>query len=544
MNLKLKNWTAPLFYSVLAFTLSTFLLRFNDYITDDSVSYIRMGLNFFKGEGIRINAGEPYPFYPAYPPFYPIMIGLVNLFLKNPEFSGQFISMVAFSLTIIPLFFLSEAVYSRTAAHWVSLLFSTHGFLLIYSNLILTEPLFTFLLLNELFLMHETLQDKIGNPALGLLLGAVSGFAYLTRPEGLLFYAAGTLVTFFLSSKPFTFKVPFHLFSLFAFLALMFPYHHFLHKNIKSLSSMQFSAGIAPELIRRQLDLSNPGRYLEVKKIDWGISSDKKRFRIEELAEKFDFLATLRADHFALLRSIFPTLMWRLLELNRYLFCGLGFFFIGASFFGVPWNGPRKKSELLLLSFLLPFFCHLIIFFVSRRLLFTFPLFLLWMGQGIECFRLWTRNTFRLNPRKSVTAVSVIFLFFGFSSAWYLHKNLSQPDFPREHKEMGLWMKEHIPRIREKKVASGRPFIGYYSEAKFIDLPYVEHFEDLLAFLQYQKTGFFVVGEDLDRPLWDAYQFLLDEKEPPPPGIVRKYVQEGRKKLILYEILHPWVAPR
>lgn len=534
MSPRLKVWIPPLFYSVLAFGLSASLLQFNFHVVDDSVGYIRMGLNFFKGRGVHINAGEPYPFYPRYPPLYPLLIGLINLLLRNPEFSGQLISIFSFSATVIPIFFLSQSVYSRNAAHWASILYITHGFLLIYSNLILTESLFTFLLMTELLLMVQVSQDKVEKAWFGLLLGSVGGMLYLTRPEGLLFFGMGTLAIFFLSSKSFFFKIRFHLLSLAAFLAFLVTSNNLLYQKSPH---WQPPSGVSLEMIRRQLDLSHPGNYLEVKKIDWGIANDKKRFKIEEMAEKFNFFEALRAHRFALLRSVFPTLIWRLLEINRYLYAGLGFFFIGAAFLSVPWDASRKRAEFLLLSFFLPvFLCHLIIVFVSRHFFSILPIFLLWIGQGIEIFRQWVIKTFGSGHKASLAVASGLCFFLALPSGWYLHKNLSRPDLLLEHQELGLWMKENIPHIENVKVASGRPFVGYYSGAKFHDLPYVEKFEDLLTFLNHQKTKFFVVGEDLDEPLLGAYRFLLDEDKPLPLGVVRRYILKGRYKLILYEI--------
>ena len=292
-------------------------------------------------------------------------------------------------------------------------------------------------------------------------------------------------------------------------------------------------------MIKRQLDVAHPDNYLEVKKIYSELASDKKRFRMDELVDEFRLLDYFTKDDFALLRSLPATFMHRWLGLNRFFFGGLGLLFFGASFLGTPWNKKRLKAEALLFMFLLPFLTYLVTLFYSRRYLPIFPVFLLWMGNGVEVFRLWLLKTFSLNRKTSAAWVLVLLLFLGIPSVWYIRQGIRNVSFPTEDKTLGFWMKANIPNVTEEKVASQTHYASFYAGARILWLPYVEKFEDLYIFMAHQHAKYFIVSEDFDHPVLDAYQFLLDESKAPPKGILRRFSVKGKKKMILYEIQNP-----
>ena len=317
-------------------------------------------------------------------------------------------------------------------------------------------------------------------------------------------------------------KLRFSILSSVVFLLFFAPYVGFV---TRAAGHLQFNGQARENIIYRQLDVSHPGHYAEVKKIYEGLSSDKKRRKMEELVENFSLLHYLKADRFALLRSGLSTLLPHFLGFSNYFYAGLGFFFVGASFLNVPWNRSRKKSELLLILFLLPFLTYQFLLFYTRRYLILFPIFLIWMGNGVSVLQ-----------KKSKYTAWVVFIFLLLPSIWYLHRSVQNTRFPWEHKELGLWMRKNIPQIKEEGVAAQGTFVNYYSGARILRLPYVEKFEDLLIYMAHQKAKYFVVSEDLEGPTKDSYRFLLDETKPPPAGVVRKQVLKGKTKMILYEI--------
>ena len=256
---------------------------------------------------------------------------------------------------------------------------------------------------------------------------------------------------------------------------------------------------------------------------------------MNELVEEFNLIDYLSRNRFALVRSAFSSFTWRVLELNQYFFGGLGFFLIGASFFGVPWNPTRLKSELLLLLFLATFLPKLLGQFLPRYFFHYFPILLLWMGNGIEVLRNWARATFNLNIKTSTRLALGTCLFFALPSAWYLQRLLINPSLPFEYKELGIWIKKNIPQIEKEAIASRQPAVSFYSGAKILKLPYVDQIEDLLTFMAHQHARYFVVAENLDLPHRNIYQLLLDETAPLPRGVSRIYTVRGEKTATLFE---------
>ncbi len=518
-----------LLYCLLAFICSLALLPFVYFIGDDGAYYARVAASLFAGGGISANPGQPYLIHP---PFFPFLIGLVNLPVKNLELSGHLVALLAFTLTVVPLFFLAREIYSPRIAHWTSILYATNGFLLIHSNDVMTESLFVLLMVSLIYVIHQTVQGKYKRGWSEILTGALTGMAYLTRPEGALLFIVSILAVFSLSSASFVFKIRFLLLSLPVFLIFFLPYAHFLHRNS---GQFQLSRGVTEIFIKRQLEISPSYQLLEARKIHQGLTSDKTRFKIDELAEKFNLIDYLSKDSFALIRSAPGSLIWRVLELNRYLFGGLGFFLIGASWLGAPWSPQRTKSELLLFLFLSTFLFKLLGQFLPRYFFHYFPILLLWMGNGIDVFKNWVRESFELSLKTSTRAALGICLFLALLSFFYVKRVAGGSYLPVEYKELGLWMKKHIPQTDRETVASRQPAVSFYSGAGILKLPYVDKFEDLLTFMAHQNARYFAVADDMDLPHRFTYQPLLDETKPLPRGIARVHTIKGKRTVALFE---------
>lgn len=520
-------------YALLAFILSAWLLQFNYFIGYDGVWYARIAENIMAGKGICVNIGEPYL---DHPPLYPFLIGLINIFLANLELSSHLIPMLAFSLTIFPLFFLTKKIYSANAAHWASILYATNGFLLIHSNLVLAESLLVLLTLTQFYWVHKMIQEETHPFKTGIMIGMLAGLAYLARPEGLTFYLAGILAIFLCHSQYPKHKKKAALVSMVVFLMFFTPYLCFLYKNTHKI---RLSGAVDKIFIERQMDVANPGKYLQIKKIYEGLTEDKTRLKLDELAENFNLITYFTKDHYALLKSGFPSFIYRWLDLNKYLFGGFGFFLIGASFLGRPWDQQRKKSELLLFLFLLTVIPQFFGVFHTKRFFLYFPVFLIWMGNGIDVLGNWSKSSFNSNHRSSILVSTTACLLLALLSGWYLQRAVKNDPTAFEYKDLGLWMKENIPGIKEERVVSWHPSVNFYSGAKTLNypyLPYVDKFDDFLVYMKHQRAKYFVIGDNLQIPTLDAYRFLLDETRPLPAGIIRKHTVTQKYKVTLLEI--------
>ena len=522
------SWLLPI-YCLAALALSLWLLQFNYFIGDDGVYYARVGRNIFQGMGIAANPGEPYLIHP---PFYPFLVGLLNVFIRNLEFSGHLVSILAFSLTLVPLFLFTRDVYGENSAHWASLLYLTHGYLLIHSNLVMTECLFTLLIMIQLYGTNRIIQGGTENAGVGILVGIFSGLAFLTRPEGFLFFLACSLAIFLLSEKSLASKFKLILISGVVFLLFFLPQVYFVYQKSHKL---QLSQGVTEIFIKRQMDLAEGGTRQEARKIYEGLTSDQTHFKMEELVHEFHLIPNLVKDHFAFVWSALASLIWRLTSLNEYLYAGLGFFLIGAGWLSIPWDSRRRKSEFLILLFLSTFLCKLFSQFLPQYYFHYFPIFLIWIGNGVEVLRNWAGMTFRLK-RSRVIALAFCALL-ALPSAGYLRRILTQFPAAFEYQELGLWMRKNIPQIENETIASRQPAVSFYSGGRILKLPYVHEIENLMTFMKFRGAKYFVVSDNPDLPYPSAYDLLLDETRLPPPGLSREYVLHGRHKLILYKLV-------
>ncbi len=528
---KTSSTTPCIFYVVLAFGLALALLPFRYFVGEDGAYYARVSQNLLAGNGICANPGE---FYPIHPPIYPLLIGLLNLVLKNVELSGHLVALLAFSLSLLPIYALARRIYPCLTAHWASLLYLTNGFLLVHTiEGLMAESLFTFLVLIEFYWVHCILQGEKKRMSAGMVVGLVSGLAVLTRPEGLFFLLAGLMAILLLSPESLGIRIRFTLLALGVFLVLLILYLLLMHRET---GKWQLSQGVTEILIKRQMAVSPVTNDLEAKKIYEGLTADKTRLKMEELVENFGLFDTLTKDNFALLRSWLPSLQNRMLELDKYLFGWLGYLLIGAALFSSPWNPKRAKSEALFFIYLLTFLPQGLGTPLSKRFFHYFPILLLWMGHGLEILRTWAQGTFRLTQTQSRWLAVSVSSFFIFLSARYLLVTFLNAPLPMENKTMGIWMKENIPDINEQRVASRHPSVNFYSGSKILKLPYVDDLNDLVTFLRHQRAKYFVVSENLDYPYSEAYRPLLVETGASLEGVTRRHVLEGRKKYFLYEV--------
>ncbi len=496
------------FFCALAFSLSLALLPFQYFPTGDGVVYAMVGKNIWSGHGIVSAAGEPYV---NHPPFFPFVIGFLDIFMRNLQLAGHLASSLAFALTLLPLLSLARSAYGEATRIWVAVLYITNGFLLVYSNLIIADFLFIFLIVSEIWFIYRA-------NALGL--GIAGGLACLTRPEGFFYFAMGLLALGKQRWRMALVAVP-------VFLALAGPYWWYVHEVTQV---WQLSGMAGTHVVRRFLELAHPGHYRDIEQMYAGLAAGHRHFLLEEWADGFQPWPYLLAHGGAMIKSLLPSAVARLGELSQYLYLGLGYLLIGAGWLASPWSAERKKFEKLLFLFLLLFLPYLMLQFVPRYFLVLFPILILWMGNGIEaCRQRWGSQALAWG------LCGVLAL----GSAYYVGRCLRASDPPRHYQEMGLWMSKNIPGISSARTAAQDPYVNFFSGSKLLALPHVHRIEDLLAFLRHRGAKYFVIGEDLYAPLSGCYAFLAraNSRAPLPAGIALRHVGGTKKKVFLYEVL-------
>lgn len=161
--------------AALAF-VSRFLLAWGveHTITPDGVGYATLGRELMAGNF----AGGLSAYWP---PLYPLLVGLSSLVFDDIELAGRFVSVVAGSLLVLPVYALARVSYGVRVARLAALITALHPLLVYYSTLVLTEATYT--LLFTCGVLAGWLALKGGRARAFLVTGAVFGTCYLLKPE-------------------------------------------------------------------------------------------------------------------------------------------------------------------------------------------------------------------------------------------------------------------------------------------------------------------------------------------------------------------------
>ena len=180
---------------VLAITLAALALRLVvadalPLIDTDGVAYVTIARQFQE-------TGSPY--HPVYHPLYPICIALAQQFVGDWETAGRLVSALFGALVILPAFVLARAVVGRQAAILAAVLIAVHPGLVLNSASVLCESTYTFLLVLGVLAGRRGL---VGGPrSLVALAGLLFGLAYLVRLEGAVYLAGLIVVAIFMIVK-------------------------------------------------------------------------------------------------------------------------------------------------------------------------------------------------------------------------------------------------------------------------------------------------------------------------------------------------------
>jgi len=178
-------------------------------------------------------------------PLYPFFIALSYLLFGQNASVAVIFQILLSSLSVVLLFLIGEKLLDEKLAFIAALLFAADPLHLFLSQVLLTETLFTFLLLLAAYFAIK--RGRTGYP----LSGAFLGLSALTRPVAL--YLTPLFLFFFLlEKKPQKIRIRGTLFALLAFAVILTPwllrnYRHFGRFSLSSLTGYNlyfYNAGI------------------------------------------------------------------------------------------------------------------------------------------------------------------------------------------------------------------------------------------------------------------------------------------------------------
>jgi 4-amino-4-deoxy-L-arabinose transferase-like glycosyltransferase len=137
-----------------------------------------------------------------FPPFYPALIAVVSLVVGNYETGARVTSILMGSCMVIPFYLACRHLMSARASFCAILFSAFFGSFVDYSLQPLSQSTYSCLIATGVWLGLSAIASP-ARPTLACF-GAVSAAIYLTRPEGVMFYAVNLPVLFYvlISSQP------------------------------------------------------------------------------------------------------------------------------------------------------------------------------------------------------------------------------------------------------------------------------------------------------------------------------------------------------
>jgi 4-amino-4-deoxy-L-arabinose transferase-like glycosyltransferase len=163
-----------------------------DAIDMDGISYAEIAREFLKGNIGNVLNSERLPVYPT-------AIALFHLFIPDIEVAGRLVSL-SFGMLLVPFCFsFAKEFWGKDMAWRLAAFVSIHPYLVKYSSRVLSESLATFLFTGAIFLFYRGFTRNRGRWFLWS--GIFLAFAYLTRPEYIIYFGPLSLLLLFIDRR-------------------------------------------------------------------------------------------------------------------------------------------------------------------------------------------------------------------------------------------------------------------------------------------------------------------------------------------------------
>lgn len=493
------------------------VLKFNDpAFVLDTVAFSRLGKNLV--EYGRYAFGENYNMGVFFPPGYPLFIGLLDLTVKDLFISAKLISFISSSITIVLSYFVGKELYNEESGLFAAFVYALYPVILAVSVDAYSDALFFCFLLLSIYLFLVSL--KKDNYFISFLIGVSLAAAYLTRPEGQFLLLLPILQVFGVFSEKLSFNRKYLFRTAFIFLVfglVISPYMLFL-KNYTGEFSPTGKANISILLG----ELSDNLEYHEVvnapdnlyDRAAFSLTKDKSELQGWNRRENRSLKEYLFNDPLTFIKRYQKNVMREIKTLIKLLIpiiLPLFFAFFYRELF-------QKKIRLIFIIFPLLFFFMYPMFIIIEKQTLLIVVFLILFSSGgfsnsqqavtalIHYYGLEKNGFFQFLAGKIKFLIVIILLL---SSLSYLkYSSFDKTPKPIEHDRAGIYLKKNVPSAYEKiNVMSAKPYVSYFSDAKFTMLPYASP-ADVVDFAKMYNVDYIVIDERfLGR--WDYYDDLI-----------------------------------
>lgn len=429
--------------------------------TADAIHYVEAAASFASGNFL----GQD----PKIPLFYPLLGALYSrLGIADLEWACRMVSFTASTLLVVPVYLLARDLHGRSAARLAGLTVALWPWLADYGCSVSTESLAVLLWFTGLWLFARGARQG----GVALYAGGVAYFALsLTRPEGLFILLCsapgGLLLTWPLGRAHVRRLLPFALFCLL-----------FICANT---------------LYTRLLSGETTANY-----------------RISFIVAEFEWM---RFVHTAVqtISDVIPVMLGPVL----FLFLGVGFF--------CPRDSRRDgRLEACVLFFALAQWA-LSLFVLSpapRYLMAPLIALSLWSACGMALVSERLTSIVPQGPRLRVLPLAALLGFFLLHTAITIgSEHLGRrPREPREYKEAGRWMAEHLePGL----IFTRKPQVGFYAKMPSTGPALEESLTQAIERARAAKARYVVIDERYTAAMAPGLAPLLDPAHA-PAGLVHR----------------------
>lgn len=494
------------------------IVKFNDpAFVLDTVAFSRLGKNLI--EYGRYNFGENYNMGVFFPPGYPFFIGLFNLIINDLFVSAKLISFISSCITIILAYLIGKELYDKESGLFAALVYALYPVILILSVDSYSDILFFCFLLLSIYLFLLSL--KKDNYFISVLIGISVAASYLTRPEGQFILLLPMLQTFGIFSGTISFNKKYLLKVALIFLifgVIISPYMLFL-KNYTGKFSPTGKANISILLG----ELSDEKEYHEVvnapdnlyDRAAFALTEDKTELKGWNKNENLSLKDYFLKDPLAFAKRYQKNVLREIKTLNKLLMpLILPFFF---AFF----NRDLFKNRIRLIFIIYPLFFFLMypVFIIIEKQTLLIVVFLIFFACAgfsnarqavsslISYYGLGQNRALQLAERNVKNLI--LFVLVLSSLSYMKYSSFDKVPKPVEHDRAGFYLKEKVQvGYEEINVMSARPYVSYFSNAKFTMLPYANS-SDVIHFAKLYNVNYIVIDKRF-LGKWDFYNELIE----------------------------------
>ncbi len=503
-------------------------------IKSDEASHLHLGWNLLSGRGY-LSCIYPETYYT---PLYPIVSGTFYLLVRDFEWASNLAYVLFGGMLQLPLFFLARRIYGLHTA-WVTAIglgiFPALAVSVLYWGT-MTEPLYLFLIYCGLATFLVGVEENVWGMCAAA--GACFGLAYLTRPEGVVYF--GVFLVFGLvwlgwrqQSGLFK-KCRLVISYTLAFVLLAGPYIWYLHHHA---GKWMLARNLALDW---QLDETDQNDPVARDRSVYGLGSGGReivRYSPERFRENAWQKALANPTRFA--RRIKDTVR----DLPGVLFDWYAFWYgllalMGLALFHRPWDPNRLAHEVFLASIVVP----VLVFLPSRTGLRSyaaiFPVLLMWAARGAVEMGRWLQDTkTQCGPGtiSEKTGVKWRWLPAVLVMIFFLATIVAAARFEQRgvffgEKEAGLWLRANTPATA--RVMAWNSAVALYARRQCVLSPNTD-WESFLRYARAHRADYLVITDHEVTEARPQMAFLLDTNELPPElQLVFNFEEPGRWTLV------------